>query len=170
MARVRTPSVTSILARLKRRGSKVNRDGMARYGLVSKNVFGVSLGTLRTIAREVGPSHSLALALWRTGWHEARMLAVLVDEPAKVTPAQMDRWCRDFDNWGICDTRFALFDRTPLRSTKSPNGHRGRRSSSGEAFALLASLALRQGRPDRGSCGAAARRAGGDGQALRRRA
>jgi len=27
---------------------------------------------------------------------------VLVDEPAKVTSAQMDRWCRDFDNRAIC--------------------------------------------------------------------
>ena len=42
------------------------------------------------------------------------MLAAYVDEPERVTPAQMDRWCRDFDNWGICDTVcFVLFDRTP---------------------------------------------------------
>ncbi len=52
--------------------------------------------------------------LWSSGWYEARMLATLVDDPARVTPAQMERWCRQFDNWGICDTAcFALFDKTP---------------------------------------------------------
>src|SRR5262245_2114904 len=96
--------VRATLARLERLGSRKNREGMARYGLVSKRVFGISVGTLRSMAKDLGPDHQFALALWRTGWYEARMLAVFVDEAAKVTPAQMDRWCRDFDNWGICDT------------------------------------------------------------------
>jgi 3-methyladenine DNA glycosylase AlkD len=42
-----------------------------------------------------------------------------VDDPGAVTSAQMDRWCRDFDSWAICDTVcFHLFDRTPLAWTK----------------------------------------------------
>ncbi len=42
------------------------------------------------------------------------MLATMIDEPAWVTPAQMDRWCKDFDSWAICDAAcFCLFDRTP---------------------------------------------------------
>ena len=42
------------------------------------------------------------------------MLAAFVDEPGKVTAAQMDRWARDFDNWAVCDHQcFHLFDRTP---------------------------------------------------------
>jgi 3-methyladenine DNA glycosylase AlkD len=62
-----------------------------------------------------GPHHHpLALALWDTGVYEARMLCSFVDDPALITPAQMDRWCHDFDNWAICDTMcFNLFDRTP---------------------------------------------------------
>ena len=47
------------------------------------------------------------------GYYKARMLATMIDEPEKVTPAQMDRWCRDFDNWAIVDTAcFHLFDKT----------------------------------------------------------
>ena len=69
---------------------------------------------IQSLAKRLGRNHELAAALWDTGWYEARMLASFVDEPARVTPAQMDRWCRDFDNWGICDTVcFHLFDRTP---------------------------------------------------------
>ena len=117
---------------------------MARYGLVSKHVFGVSVGTLRSMAKALGTDHQFALALWRTNWFEARMLAVFIDEAAKVTPAQMDRWCRDFDNWGICDTAcFALFDRTPhaFRKIKqwAPRREEFVRRAS---FALLASVAL----------------------------
>ena len=70
--------------------------------------------TCRQLARHLGRDHELALALWATGWYEARLLSAFVDEPERVTPAQMDRWARDFDNWGVCDTVcFCLFDRTP---------------------------------------------------------
>lgn len=136
--------VRQTLARLKRLGSRKNRDGMARYGLVSKHVFGISVGTLRSIAKQLGKDHAFALALWKTGWYEARMLAAFVDEPAAVTPAQMDRWCRDFDNWGICDTTcFALFDQTPHAFAKirqwAPRHEEFVRRAS---FALLASVAL----------------------------
>jgi 3-methyladenine DNA glycosylase AlkD len=72
------------------------------------------------------------------------LLAAYVAEPERVTPAQMDSWCRDFDNWGTCDTMcFVLFDRTPhaWRKVEQWSGRRDefeRRA----AFALLASLAL----------------------------
>ena len=102
------------LADLKRRGSQAGRAGMARYGLPSDKAFGVAVKDIQAVAKRFGKDHALAAALWKSGWHEARMLACYVDDAALVTPAQMDAWCRDFDNWGICDTVcFVLFDRTP---------------------------------------------------------
>src|SRR5690606_33664096 len=87
----------------------------------------------------------------KTGWYEARMLAAFVDEPERVTPAQMDRWARDFDNWAITDTVcFHLFDRTPhawakIRQWSTRREEFVRRA----AFALLASVALHDKRaPD----------------------
>jgi 3-methyladenine DNA glycosylase AlkD len=135
--------VRSTLAWLERHSTKRTRDGMARYGLPSDNAFGVTVANMRTLAKRLGRNHQLATALWDTGWYEARMLASFVDEPARVTPAQMDRWCRDFDNWGICDTLcFHLFDRTPhawtmVRKWSGKRGEFVKRS----AFALVASLA-----------------------------
>lgn len=112
--------VESVLAWLERHGTKANRDGMARYAIPSHNAFGVPVGTLRKYARRLGRNHELAAGLWDTGRYEARMLASFVDEPARVTPAQMDRWCRDFDSWAICDTVcFHLFDRTPYAWRKA---------------------------------------------------
>jgi 3-methyladenine DNA glycosylase AlkD len=98
---------------------------------------------IQVLAKGLGRSHELAAALWDTGWYEARMLTSFVDEPARVTPAQMDRWCRDFDNWGICDTVcFHLFDRTPHAWAKVAQWSDKRDEFARRAaFALLASLA-----------------------------
>ena len=117
---------------------------MARYGLPSDNALGVSVADIRALAKQIGRSHELAVELWKTGVYEARMLTAFIDEPARVTPAQMDRWCRDFDNWGICDTLcFHLFDRTPHAWNKIEKWA-GRREEfvKRAAFALLASVAL----------------------------
>jgi 3-methyladenine DNA glycosylase AlkD len=106
--------VQAVIASLKRSATKRTLEGMARYAIPSDHAFGVTMADMKELARRLGRNHELAAALWDTGWYEARMLASLIDEPARVTPAQMDRWAKDFDNWAICDTAcFALFDRTP---------------------------------------------------------
>jgi 3-methyladenine DNA glycosylase AlkD len=138
------PGVQAALASLKRHGTKKNRDGYARYGIHTDKAFGVSMGQIQALGKRLGRNHELAAALWDTGWYEARLLASYVDDPARVTPRQMDRWCSDFDNWGICDTVcFCLFDRTPHAWAKVAkwSGHRDEFVKRA-AFALLASLAL----------------------------
>jgi 3-methyladenine DNA glycosylase AlkD len=106
--------LASAISWLKRHSTKRSREGMARYAIPSDNALGVSVANIRVLAKQLGRNHELAAALWDTGVYEARMLTSFVDEPARVTSAQMDRWCRDFDNWAICDTLcFHLFDRTP---------------------------------------------------------
>jgi 3-methyladenine DNA glycosylase AlkD len=136
--------VADVLKWLDRRGTKRNRDGMARYGIVAPRAFGVSVGDLREIGRRVGRDHEIALALWDSGWHEARMLCAFVAEPARVTPRQMDRWARDFDNWAICDgICFHLFDKTPHAWRKVDAWAPARQEFVRRAaFALLAALAL----------------------------
>lgn len=106
--------VQDVLARLKRAGTPHDRENLTRFGIAANKAFGVSVANVQKLAKQLGRNHELALALWETGWYEARLLCCFVDEPARVTPAQMDRWCREFDNWGVCDTVcFHLFDRTP---------------------------------------------------------
>lgn len=133
-----------IVAALRRKATNANRDGLARFAIPSHHALGVSMKDVQSLAKTLGRDHKLALALWDTGWHEARALCAYVDDPALVTAAQMDRWCRDFDNWAICDTLcFALFDRTSHAfravdrwAKRKPEFERR------AAFALLASLAL----------------------------
>jgi len=102
-----------ILDGLRSLGSAKNRAGMARYGINVDNAFGVSIYELRKVAKRLGTDHELALALWNTGNHEARLLACFVDDPAAVTKEQVEAWARDFDSWDICDqATTSLFDLT----------------------------------------------------------
>ena len=136
--------VKVVLARLKRLSSKSTRDGMMRYGLPTDNALGVSVGAMQKLAKELGRNHELAEALWSTGIYEGRMVASFIDEPALVTPSQMDRWCRDFDNWGIVDTVcFKLFDQTPHAWKKVAQWSKRREEFQKRAgFALLACLGV----------------------------
>lgn len=142
--------VTDALAWLRRRGTRTNREGMARYGLPSRGALGVSMGNVQLLAKRLGRDHDLAGALWSTGVYEARLLACHVDDPAAVTATQMDAWVKDFDNWGTCDTAcFVLFDRTPLAWRKVDQWARRRDEFQRRAaFALLASLALHDKKAD----------------------
>jgi 3-methyladenine DNA glycosylase AlkD len=107
-------AAAAAVAWLKAHGDPEFRAGLARYGLPTDKAFGVSVATIQRYARTLDRDHDLARELWRTGWSDARMLASFVGEPAKVTPAEMDAWCRDFDSWGIVDTVcFKLWDRSP---------------------------------------------------------
>jgi 3-methyladenine DNA glycosylase AlkD len=108
------PRVAKLLAELRAMGSEHDRAGMARYGINVAHAFGVSVYELRKIAKRLGTDHGLALALWDTGNHEARLLACFVDDPAAVTEAQLEEWAAAFDSWDVCDqATTSLFDRTP---------------------------------------------------------
>jgi 3-methyladenine DNA glycosylase AlkD len=144
--------VDTVLDRLRRMGKKKYKDGMARFAIPSDNAVGIPVGEMRAYAKRLGRSHDLAAALWKAGWYEARMLATFVDEPALVTPKQMDAWCEDFDSWAICDTAcFHLFDRTPHAWRKVDAWAKSREEFvKRAAFALLASLTVHDKQADDG--------------------
>jgi 3-methyladenine DNA glycosylase AlkD len=109
------PTVREVVAWLERSGSPNAAAALARYGLPTMNDYGISVAAFRQYAKAIGKDHELAMQLWRSGSLDARILASFVAEPKQLTLAQMNAWCRDFDNWGTTDTAcFALFDRSPL--------------------------------------------------------
>jgi len=112
--------VKLVIDRLRSLGDPKAVEGMTRFGIQSSNSFGVSVPQLRTLAREVGRDHMLAMKLWETGLHDARLLATMVDDPRKVTLEQMDKWVRDFDSWDVVDGSCGnLFDKTPFAVAKA---------------------------------------------------
>ena len=134
----------AVLAELATLGSEADRAGMARFGIRVDDAYGVSVTQLRRIAKRLGRDHELALALWRSGNHEARLLAAFVDEPARVDAAQMERWAADFDSWDVCDeVTTDLFDQTPLAWAKAAEwATRSEEFVKRAGFALMAGLAV----------------------------
>lgn len=103
-----------VLNMLRERGNPEYLEGMKRYGIDCTHALGVKVPELRRLARQLKKDHALALGLWKSGVHEARILASMVDDPARVTPAQIRRWAHQFSSWDICDQVCGnLFDRTP---------------------------------------------------------
>jgi 3-methyladenine DNA glycosylase AlkD len=132
------------LVALESRSTDHDRQNLVKFAINPAKAFGVSMANLKVLAKQFGRDHELAATLWESGWYEARLLASLIDDPTLVTPAQMDRWCRDFDNWGICDTVcFALFDRTPHAWAKVTQWSKRRAEFEKRAgFALLWGLTV----------------------------
>ena len=90
--------VREIVHKLRSMKNAKNLEGMARFGINTENAVGVSVTTLRKMGRELGRNHELALSLWSTGIHEARILASIVAEPERVTKGLMEKWVKDFDS------------------------------------------------------------------------
>jgi 3-methyladenine DNA glycosylase AlkD len=141
---VPSTELQSALAWLERHSTRATLEGMARYAIPSDKAIGVAMRDIKALGKTIGRNHDLAAALWDTGVYEARMLASFVDDPAQVTAAQMDRWCKDFDNWALCDAlSFNLFDRTPHAWAKVRQWSTRRNEfEKRTAFALLWSLTV----------------------------
>lgn len=133
-----------IVRKLRSMKNTDNLEGMARYGINTHNAMGVSVTTLRKMARGLGRDHDLAASLWDTGIHEARILASIVDQPGRVTKGQMEKWVKDFDSWDVCDqVCMNLFDKTPFACEKAVGWSRRRAEFVKRAgFALMAALAV----------------------------
>ena len=109
-----------VLAQLNGIADPSRLPGMARYGIAPDLALGITVTELRKLARSIGRDHDLAAALWETGIHEARMLATMVDEPVRVTEAQLEAWVRDLRSWDLCDGLCGnLLDRTPFAFDKA---------------------------------------------------
>lgn len=136
--------VQSALAWLKSHSTKATLEGMARYAIPSDHAYGVAMKDIKALGKTLGCNHALAVALWDTGVYEARMLTSFVADPEQLTPAQMDRWCKDFDNWAFCDAMsFNLFDRSPHAWAKVTQwSNRRNEFEKRTAFALLWSLTV----------------------------
>lgn len=117
---------------------------MERVAINTANALGLPMPLLRTKAREYRRRHDVALALWDTGIHEARIMASLVDDPKQVSSEQVDAWSADFDSWDMCDQCcINLFRLTPFAHDKiTAYAADGREFVRRTAFVLIATLAV----------------------------
>jgi 3-methyladenine DNA glycosylase AlkD len=133
-------TVAETLDRMRSLAKPGGREGMARFGINTDHALGVRIPDLRRLAREIGTDHRLALALWRTEVHEARILASMIEDPTRVTERQVESWVADFDSWDLCDQCCGnLFDRLPFAHDKAKEwSGREEEFVKRAAFALMA--------------------------------
>ncbi len=124
--------------------------GMARYGISTAGTLGVPLPAIRGLARQIGRDHPLALELWNTGIHEARILAGLVEFPSEVGEDQAEKWAGDFDSWDVCDqTCNNLLRKTSFAFEKAVEwAAREEEFVKRAGFVLMACLAVHEKRTD----------------------
>ncbi|MBA3284169.1 MAG: DNA alkylation repair protein [Nitrosopumilus sp.] len=112
-------TVNQIISEPAKLKNETNLQGMARFGIATDKAFGIKLPVLREIAKPYKSNHDLALALWETGWHECRLLAVFIDDPKHVMENQMEHWVKDFNSWDICDQACSFFGKTRFAVQKA---------------------------------------------------
>jgi 3-methyladenine DNA glycosylase AlkD len=113
-------TVTEIIDLLKEKTDMRYLAGMLRFGIDNEKALGVRIPEVRQLAKLIKKDHELALQLWDTRIHEARILASLIADPKLVTPQLIDNWTKDFTSWDLCDQVCGnLFDRTPYAIEKA---------------------------------------------------
>ena len=95
-------TLEEILARLEALGNETVRLRNKKHG-AGDNQFGVQMGDIRTLAKEIKTNPELASALWATGNIEARLLAILLLKPKKLSADELDRMVRQTDFTQIAD-------------------------------------------------------------------
>jgi 3-methyladenine DNA glycosylase AlkD len=133
-----------ILEKLESRANPAAVQGMARFGIRARKVYGWPTPALRQLARQIGKNHLLAQQLWASGVHDARVLATLVAEADRLSEPQMERWVKGFDSWAVCDSAcFNLFRYTRFAYRKCVEWSTRKEEYVKRAgFALMAGLAI----------------------------
>ncbi|HEY4322761.1 MAG TPA: DNA alkylation repair protein [Mucilaginibacter sp.] len=113
-------NLEQVISLLNEKSDPVHLAGMKRFSIEDKTALGIPMPVLRKLAKTIKKDHTLALELWNTGIHEARILASMIDDSALVTSEQIDSWVKDFNSWDVCDQVCGnLFDRTPFAIEKA---------------------------------------------------
>lgn len=104
---------TDVLQQLQALGTAQNRKVYERHG-VRGDRYGVSYANLGKLKKQIGVDHELALELWATGNHDARVLAMMVADPAQVDRPLLEAWAADLDNYVLTDALSGLAARSPV--------------------------------------------------------
>ena len=116
---------------------------LAHFGINDTKAYGVKIPLIRQLAKVIGKNHVLALELWKTGVHEARLLATMIEKKEMITELQFDAWVTEFDSWDICDQSCSLLGQTEF-SLKKINEYSTRTEEfvKRTAFVLMCEQAL----------------------------
>jgi 3-methyladenine DNA glycosylase AlkD len=92
------PTITSVMAELKKKGKESTRKIYARHGMTAGNMFGVSVADLKLIAKTIKGQQALACELYATGNMDAMYLAGMVADGSKMTTKELNAWAEGATN------------------------------------------------------------------------
>ena len=110
-------TLNQVLAELHELGTEQNRKIYSRYG-ISENMFGVSFSDYKKLAKAIKTDHKLALELWKTGNHDARIIATMIADPGQMDNETTEIWVDELDNYIITDSFSSFMKRSPLAHKK----------------------------------------------------
>ncbi len=116
----------------------------AYFGITEVGNYGLTSPQIKSIAREIGKNHLLALQLWKTAVHDARHIAILIADKKLVTEIMMENWVKDFNSWDIVDDCCSkLFCKAPFAYEKAKEwSGRKKEYEKRAGFAMMAMLAV----------------------------
>jgi 3-methyladenine DNA glycosylase AlkD len=106
-----------VMRELESMGTAQNRKIYGRHGVAGR-MFGVSYANLGKLRKKIKIDHELAVALWASGNHDARVLATMVADPGKLTGRDLDAWVKELDNYVLTDAFSGLAGRSAAARKK----------------------------------------------------
>jgi 3-methyladenine DNA glycosylase AlkD len=130
------------VAALKKGGTAQNRKTYGRHGVTGK-MFGVSYALQKRLAKQAGTDHELAVGLWATRNHDARILATMVCDPTAFTSRELDAMARELDNYVLTDAFSSVVNRSgkAIKKFEAWKNRKGEHISAA-AWNILASQAF----------------------------
>lgn len=92
-----------VISELKSLSSEKYKANVVKMGIPEASSIGVSTGDIRKLAKSIEKSNEFAYKLWRTGYHEAKILAVLVFDKKYISLHDVDKLMNDVCSWDLCD-------------------------------------------------------------------
>ena len=89
-----------VMQELKSLASEQTRKTYTRHGVVDE-MFGASYAGLGALRKRIKTDQDLAQQLWKSGNHDARVLATMIADPAKVTGDLLDAWVKNVNNYPL---------------------------------------------------------------------
>lgn len=133
-----------IIEKLQCCASEKYKANVVRMGIPENCSIGVSTTDIRKLAKEIGKSHELAFELWKSGYHEAKLLAVLLFDKKQISHEDIEQLMEDVCSWDLCDhlcknliIKIKDYDHFITEWSKSTETYKMR-----AAFTLIASAAI----------------------------
>ena len=105
-------NVQEALDTLKSLGTEQYRKTYRRHG-AGEDVYGVSFAHLKDLKKKIKTDHELAVALWNSGNHDARVLAGMIADPRRLDAETLDAWAKGLRNYVETDVLGGLAVQAP---------------------------------------------------------